>query len=355
MITLSRPSIGPEEIAAVTEVLESGMLASGERVARFEEVFADAIGADHAVAVGSGTAALHLGLLAIGVGPGDEVIVPSFTFAASANSVKMTGATPVFADIDPQDYTIHASAIEPLITDETKAVMPVHLYGQMAPMGPIVALAEAAGIDVIEDAAQAHLAESSGRNAGSIGRVAGFSFYPTKNMTTGEGGMITTSDSEVAHRARLLRNQGMAERYQHRIVGLNERMTEIEAAIGLVQLGRLPAWTERRREIAMIYRERLHPILGLPLEREDATHVYHQYTLAPVDREKDMAALREAEIGHDIYYPKATHQQDPYLAPSYDLAVTEEMVDRVVSIPVRPDLSAAEIDHIVDTLNEAVG
>ena len=355
MITLSRPSIGAEEIAAVTEVLESGMLASGGRVARFEEAFADAVDVELAVAVGSGTAALHLGLLAIGVGPGDEVIVPSFTFAASANSVKMTGATPVFADIDPQDYTIHRSAIEPLITEKTRAVMPVHLYGQMAPMGPILALAEEAGIDVIEDAAQAHLAESAGRKAGSVGRVAGFSFYPTKNMTTGEGGMITTPDPEVAHRARLLRNQGMAERYQHQIVGLNERMTEIEAAIGLVQLRRLPAWTERRREIAMIYRERLDPSLGLPVEREDAKHVYHQYTLAPVDRDEVMAALRQAEIGHDIYYPKATHQQDPYLGPSYDLTVTEEMVDRVVSIPVRPDLRAREIDHIVDTLNKAVG
>jgi dTDP-4-amino-4,6-dideoxygalactose transaminase len=351
MITLSKPSIGDEEIASVVEVLKSGMLASGARVKQFEEAFAVAAGAAEAVAVGSGTAALHIGLLAIGVGPGDEVIVPSFTFAASANSVRLTGATPVFADIDAADYTIHASAIEPLITERTKAVMPVHLYGQMAPMPEIMRIAEGAGIDVIEDAAQAHLAECHGMRAGSFGRVGAFSFYPTKNMTTGEGGMITTSDPDTAERARWLRNQGMAERYEHRIVGLNERMTEIEAAIGLVQLRRLPEWTKRRREISDIYRERLDPELGIPLEREDALHVYHQFTLAPEDRDLVRAALREADIGHDIYYPKAIHQQDPYLGPYYDLPITEELTERVVSIPVRPDLTDDEIDHIVETLN----
>ena len=354
MIILSRPQIGPEEVAAVTEVLESGMLASGARVAQFEQSFARLTGTTEAVAVGSGTAALHIGLLAMGVGGGDEVIVPSFTFAASANSIRMTGATPVFADIDEADYTIHAATIEPLVTSRTKAIMPVHLYGQTAPMGPIVDLARRAGVDVIEDAAQAHLAESDGIVAGAFGRVGAFSFYPTKNMTTGEGGMITTSDPELAERARWLRNQGMAERYEHKIVGLNERMTEMEAAIGLVQLKRLPEWTKRRREIASIYHERLDPALGLPLERPDATHVYHQYTLAPRDRDRVRHALREAEIGHDVYYPKATHQQDPYLGPDYALEATEKMVDRVVSIPVRPDLTDSEIDHIVATLNEAV-
>jgi len=354
MIVLSRPQIGPEEIAAVTEVLESGMLASGDRVARFEDAFAHAIGSEHAIAVGSGTASLHVGLLALGIGEGDEVIVPSFTFAASANSVRLTGATPVFADVDRSDYTIHAAAVEPLINARTKAVMPVHLYGQTAPMGPLMDLADETGIDIIEDAAQAHLAESDGVKAGAFGRAAGFSFYPTKNMTTGEGGMITTSDPGVAERARWLRNQGQAERYEHRIVGLNERMTEIEAAIGLVQLERLPMWTRRRREIAAKYGERLDPRLGLPHEREDAKHVYHQYTIAPTDRERVRTALRDAEIGHDIYYPKATHQQEPYLGSNHHLPVTEEMTTRVVSIPVRPDLTDEEVDHIVETLNEAV-
>ena len=351
MIILSKPEIGAEEIAAVTEVLESGMLAGGSRVQMFEEQFARLCGTQHAVAVGSGTAALHLGLLAMGIGPGDEVIVPSFTFAASANSIRMAGATPVFADIDSVDYTIHAELIEPLITPATRAIMPVHLYGQMAPMTPIEELANRHGIEIVEDAAQAHLAESQGRPAGSWGKAGCFSFYPTKNMTTGEGGMITTDDYEVAERARWLRNQGMAERYVHRTIGLNERMTEMEAAIGLVQLGKLNRWTERRRAIAEIYRERLDPSLNLPVERPDAKHVYHQYTIAPNDRDRVRAALRSAEIGHDVYYPLATHQQEPYVGPAYDLPVTEKCVDRVVSIPVRPGLTDDEIEKIVATLN----
>jgi perosamine synthetase len=355
MIILSKPSIGEEEIAAVVEVLESGMLASGVRVREFEEKFAAACGTSEAIAVGSGTAALHLGLLAMGIGPGDEVIVPSFTFAASANSVRMTGATPVFADIDRDDYTIHPETVEPLITDKTRALMPVHLYGQMAPMDELMSLADASGVAVIEDAAQAHLAETNGSKAGSVGTIGAFSFYPTKNMTTGEGGMITTSDPDLAERCRWLRNQGMAERYVHRIVGLNERMTEMEAAIGLVQLGKLSEWTRRRREIASDYHENLNPDLGLPVERTDAVHVYHQYTIAPVDRERIRSALRDAEIGHDVYYPRATHQQEPYLGPEYSLPVSEEMAERVISIPVRPDLTQTEIARIIEVLNGAVG
>ncbi|MGI9608704.1 MAG: DegT/DnrJ/EryC1/StrS family aminotransferase [Acidimicrobiia bacterium] len=354
MIILSKPTIGEEEIDAVAEVLRSGMLASGERVARFEEEFAAIAGTDHAVAVGSGTAALHVGLVAMGVGPGDEVIVPSFTFAASANSIRMVGANPVFADIDPADFNVSVDAITPLITDRTKAIMPVHLYGQMAPMSAIASLAREHDIEIIEDAAQAHLATWESRPAGSWGAVGTFSFYPTKNMTTGEGGMITTSDPEIAERARWFRNQGMAERYIHRTIGLNERMTEIEAAIGLIQLRKLPAWTERRREIAQIYRDRLDPSLGLPIEREPAFHVYHQFTLAPPNRDPVVSALEAAEIGHGIYYPIGTHQQDPYLGPAYDLPVTEDLQDRVVSIPVRQGLTDDEIERIIETLNGAL-
>lgn len=354
MIILSRPIIGEEEIDAVVEVLRSGMLAGGRRVAEFEARFAEMVDAAEAVAVGSGTAALHLGLLAAGVGPGDEVIVPSFTFAATANSVQMVGAVPVFVDVDPNDYTIHADQIEAAITGKTRAVMPVHLYGQMAPMDSIVDVARRNGIDIYEDAAQSHLAVSGGRLAGSIGRFAAFSFYPTKNMTTGEGGMITTSDSELAERARMLRNQGMSERYVHPLVGLNERMTEIEGAIGLAQLERVAGWTARRREIAAIYDQRLDPSLGLPFVRPDATHVYHQYTLRPAEREPIVSALEAAGVGYGIYYPTGTHQQAPYQGPTYDLPVTEDLTRRVVSIPVRPDLTVDEIETVVTALNGAV-
>ena len=350
MIVLSRPIIGDEEIDAVVAVLRSGMLAGGERVAEFERVFASTVGARHGIAVGSGTAALHVGLLAMGVEPGDEVIVPSFTFAATANAVRMVGADPVFVDIDPSDFTIHANAIEKAITERTRAVMPVHLYGQTSPMAEIMDLAASTGIDVIEDAAQSHLATDGGQMSGSFGRFAAFSFYPTKNMTTGEGGMITTSDDELDERARMIRNQGMAERYVHKVIGINERMTEAEGAMGLAQLPKVEAWTRRRREIAGIYAESLDPRLGLPVEREGAFHVYHQFTLAPRDRGPVMRALDQAGIGHGIYYPKGTHQQLPYLGPDYDLPVSEEMAERVVSVPIRPDLTDLEIETIIETL-----
>ena len=351
MITLSRPMIGEEEIEAVVAVLRSGMLAAGERVASFEESFAKTIGSQHAIAVGSGTAALHVGLMAMDIGPGDEVIVPSFTFAATANVVRMVGADPVFVDIDPDDFTIHSDAIEQAITSRTRAVMPVHLYGQPAPMRAIARIAAAAGIEVIEDAAQSHLATDDGEMTGSIGRFGAFSFYPTKNMTTGEGGMITTSDDELADRARMIRNQGMAARYEHELIGINERMTEAEAAMGLVQLSRVEEWTLRRRENAAIYRSQLDPKLGLPVERPGAYHVYHQFTLAPVDRQPVIDALDRADIGHGVYYPKGTHQQIPYRGPDYRLPVTEEMAERVVSIPIRPDLTESEIHTVIETLN----
>ncbi len=351
MIILSKPIISEEEIDAVVEVLRSGMLAGGKRVAEFESRFAAMVGSEHAVALGSGTAALHIGLLAAEIGPGAEVIVPSFTFAATANSVRMVGADPVFVDVDPEDFTIHADAIEAAITDRTRAVMPVHLYGQMAPMAEIMKLASRYDIDVIEDAAQAHLATTDGLNAGNVGRFGAFSFYPTKNMTTGEGGMITTSDDGLADRARMLRNQGMSERYVHPMIGLNERMTEIEGAIGLVQLSKVDDWTKRRRDIAEIYRERLNPELGLPTERDDAFHVYHQYTLKPAVREPVTSALAAAEIGHGIYYPTGTHEQAPYQGPDYELPVTDDLTRRVVSIPVRPDLTDDEMNMVISTLN----
>jgi perosamine synthetase len=354
MIHLSRPIIGDAERNAVDAVLRSGNLASGVNVAAFEAAFAEFCGVEHAVALGSGTAALHLGLLASGIGPGDEVIVPSFTFAASANAVAMCGATPVFADVDPDTFCITAETIAPRITNRTKGIMPVHLYGHPAEMDKINALAEAHGVGVYEDAAQAHGADWEGRRVGAWGQFGAFSFYPTKNMTTGEGGMLTTNEAEVADRTRLLRNQGMRKRYEHEISGLNERMTEIEAALGLIQLRQLDGWTSARRAHAAHYRGYLDPTLGLPREPAKGTHVYHQFTIAPENRPEVIAALEAADIGYGIYYPIPTHRQSQYAVAAADLPNTEVLSDRVLSIPVRPDLTSDELSLIVATLNAVV-
>ena len=247
----ARPLIGEEEIDAVAAVMRTGMIAQGPQVAAFEEEFAATlVPGTHAVAVNSGTSALHLGLLAAGIGPGDEVIVPSFTFAATANSVAITGATPVFADIDPLTFTLSPAAVEAAITPHTRAIMPVHLYGHPAPMEALQAIADAHGLMLFEDAAQAHGATLHGRAVGSFGTFAAFSFYPTKNMTSGEGGMVTSTDPSVIRGVKLARNQGMETRYANEIVGLNNRMTDIHAAIGRVQLTKVGAWTRKRQDNA---------------------------------------------------------------------------------------------------------
>jgi perosamine synthetase len=354
VINLAHPIIGPREIAAVEAVLASGNLASGARVKELEESFARFCGVEQAVAVGSGTAALYLGLLAGGVGPGDEVIVPSFTFAATANAVKMCGATPIFIDIDPDTYCITGTGVAGALSERTKGVMPVHLYGHPAPMDEIVAVAVSHGIDVYEDAAQAHGGEWNGRSVGSWGRFGAFSFYPTKNMTTGEGGMVTTDDADIADRVRLLRNQGMRRRYEHEIVGLNERMTEIEAAIGLVQLENLPGWTTTRIANAAYFRAHLDPVLGIPSAPTNGTHVYHQFTLRPDDRDRITGAMDTAGVGYGIYYPIPTHLQPQFRDVAADLPETDAAAAHVISIPIRPDLRESELAFIVSTLNEAV-
>lgn len=354
MIPISRPILGEEEQEAVARVLASGRLVSGTEVAAFEEEFARFVGADHAVAVGSGTAALHLGLLSAGIGPGDEVVVPSFTFAATANAVALTGARPRFADVDADTFCITAESAGRALTETTAAILAVHLYGQPAPMRELAELAEANGVAVFEDAAQAHGSRNGGRPVGSLGGFGAFSFYATKNMTTGEGGMITTGDGALASRARLLRNQGMQDQYRHEIVGSNERMTEIEAAIGRVQLRRLPRWIEARRAIAAFFDENLHPAITCPKVRADAKHVYHQYTIRVPDRPRVIEALETARVGHAVYYPIPTHRQPPYANGAPRLPVSERLAEEVLSIPVRPDLTEEERHLIVNTVNEAV-
>jgi perosamine synthetase len=358
VIPAARPIIGDEERAAVDRVLRSGMIAQGPEVAAFEAEFAELVAGRECVAVNSGTSALHLGLLAAGIRPGDEVIVPSFTFAATGNAVRLAGATPIFVDIAPDTFGMAPAAVDAAITPRTVAVMPVHLYGHPADMDAIGTLARARGLLVIEDSAQAHAAALHGIPVGALGDVAAFSFYPTKNMTSGEGGMIVTADPAVARRARLLRNQGMEERYRNEIVGFNARMTDVAAAIGRVQLGKLADWTEVRRANAAALDKGLAAIDGIvtPIEAPGARHVYHQYTVrvtgAP-DRDELQHRLQLAGVGTGVYYPIPTHRL-PSFGLALDLPETERAAREVLSLPVHPALDPGDLPAIVEAIEQAV-
>jgi dTDP-4-amino-4,6-dideoxygalactose transaminase len=306
------------------------------------------------VTVSSGTAALHLALLALGVGAGSEVIVPSLSFAASANVVRLVGATPVFAEVDPATYCSTAELIEPLLTERTAAVMIVHLFGLAAAMDGIAELAARSGVALIEDAAQAHGADWAGRPVGSWGDVAAFSFYPTKNMTTGEGGMVTTPHGDLARQLRLLRNQGMERRYEHEIVGLNQRMPETAAAMGRVQLRKLPAWNAQRVANAEFYSQNLAGAVVTPTVPDRASHVFHQYTIRVANRDAVAAHLTSRGIGYGIYYPIPIHLQQPFVDAGASLPVTESLVNDVLSIPVRPDLEVEERELVTAAVIEAV-
>ncbi|MDP9806024.1 dTDP-4-amino-4,6-dideoxygalactose transaminase [Trueperella bonasi] len=355
MIPAAKPIVGDEERKAVDAVLASGMLAQGAEVASFEEEFSKQLtpGAQ-VVAVNSGTSALHIGLLASGIGVGDEVIVPSFTFAATGNSVALTGATPVFADIEPDYFCLDPDSVRASITDKTKAIMPVHLYGHPANMAELRKIADEHDLMIFEDAAQAHGASLDGEMVGTFGTFAAFSLYPTKNMTSGEGGMISTSDAEVARKSRLLRNQGMEVQYQNELVGLNNRMTNIHAAIGRVQLTKLADWTATRQANAKFLNENLTGVVTPPVA-DGAVHVYHQYTIRVSDDRDGFAnALREEyKVGCGVYYPIPNHRLPslaPY-APGLDLPETERAAREVISLPVHPSLSQEDLDRIVEAVN----
>ncbi len=352
MIPAAKPLIGDAERAAVDRVLQSGMIASGPEVAAFEQEFSSQLvnGWD-CVAVSSGTAGLHLGLLAAGVGPGDEVIVPSFTFAATANAVALTGATPVFADIEPDHFCLDADAVEARVTERTKGIMPVHLYGHPADMTRLGALARRYGLAIYEDAAQAHGAAWQGRLAGTFGTFAMFSLYPTKNMTSGEGGMVSCAGAPLARAIRLLRNQGMESRYENEVVGFNARMTDVHAAIGRVQLARLPDWTRQRQENARFLDANLCGVTVPPVA-DGAIHVYHQYTIRVSDDRDGFAKALDAEhgIGTGVYYPIPTHRL-PSFRLTLDLPETERAASEVLSLPVHPALSPDEMSAIVEAVN----
>lgn len=349
-VALARPLIGTQEQEAVARVLASGGLAQGPEVAAFEEEFSKLVDGRHCVAVNSGTSALHLSLVALGIGTGDEVIVPSFTFAASANAVRLAGATPVFVDINSDDFCLAVAAVEAAVSPRTRAIMPVHLYGHPAPMPELDRVAAAAGLFVVEDAAQAHAASLGARPVGAWGDAACFSFYPTKNMTTGEGGLVVTPDPELARTLRLLRNQGMERRYENELVGFNVRMTDMGAAIGRVQLRRLPEWTEARRQNAAFLTRELRGVV-VPSEAPGAVHVYHQYTIRADRRDELQAHLTSRGVGSGVYYPVPVHRL-PAFAESVDLPETERAAREVLSLPVGPHLDQQQLEHIVASVNE---
>lgn len=354
LIPAAQPIIGDDERAAVDRVLRSGMIAQGPEVKAFESEFAaQLVAGRQCVAVNSGTSGLHLGLLAAGIGPGDEVIVPSFTFAATANSVALTGATPVFADIEPEYFCLDPASVRASITERTKAIMPVHLYGHPAAMTELRAIADEFSLQLFEDAAQAHGARLNGAPVGSFGDFAMFSLYPTKNMTSGEGGMVACASDDIARGVRLLRNQGMETQYANEVVGFNARMTDIHAAIGRVQLTKLAGWTEQRQTNAGLLDAGLGGLAGVtvPPVHADAVHVYHQYTIRVAgDRDQMVKALREEHgVGCGVYYPIPNHRL-PSLekyAPGLHLPRTEEAAGQVISLPVHPSLTTGDLERIV--------
>jgi len=354
MIPIAKPLLGTEEKQAVLEVLESGMLAQGPKVQAFEDAFATYCGAEHAVATSSGTTALHLALLAHGVGPGDQVITTPFTFISTANAILYVGATPVFVDIDPMTFNLDPEQIEEAVNGHTRAILPVHLFGLPADMDPLRAVARKYGLVVIEDACQAHGADDRGQMIGSCG-TACFSFYPTKNMTAGEGGMIVTGDQAVAERCRALRQYGSSKRYYHHELGYNFRMSDIHAAIGLAQLEKLE-WFNRARIINAIYlSDHLHGVVT-PYVPVRCRHVFHQYTVrVPSGCRDALAEHLEADgVGHAVYYPLPVHKQELYVDRGYGhvcMPVAERAALEVLSLPVHPGLSVSDLDAIIDVVN----
>jgi len=355
MISIAKPLIGDEEKQAVLEVLDSGILAQGPRVKAFEEAFATMCGVKHAIATTSGTTALHTSLLALGIGPGDEVITSPFTFIASANSILFVGARPVFVDIEANTFNINPDLIEAAITPHTKAIMPVHLFGLSCNMQPIMEISKNHNLQIIEDACQSHGATYHEHKVGSFG-TGTFSLYPTKNITSAEGGMITTSDDQIAESCRVIRQHGMRRRYYHDELGFNFRMTDVHAAIGLAQLKKLELFNHRRQENATYLSNQLQGVVT-PCIPPGSEHVFHQYTIRVPDGRRDnlMIHLQEQGIGCGVYYPVPIHQQTYYmndLGYRQSLPESEKATREVLSLPVHPALSKADLQRIVTVVNE---
>jgi perosamine synthetase len=363
LIPINLPEIGEEEIEAVVKVMRKGpltnALGAGPMVTQFEKNFAKFAGVKHAVAVNTGTAALHSAIVAAGVKQGDEVILPSFTFVATAEAVVMAGGKPVFTDIDPETYNISPDEIEKSVTKKTKAIVPVDLYGFSADVKPILKIADEHGLVVVEDAAQAHGATYAGKPAGAFADAACWSFYASKNMTTGEGGVVTTDSDEIAETLRLIRTHGEKAKYASQMLGYNYRMSEIQAAIGIVQLEKLSSFVAKRRENA----KRLTKLLAasdrlkLPAESEERQHSWYLYTVrlqnaTENERNKIVEELKRKDIGAEVYYINPVHLM-PYYLESFGerkLTETEKAAKQVFSLPIHPGVTEAQIDYIGKTL-----
>jgi perosamine synthetase len=355
MIPISKPFIGEAEKAAVMAVLESGYLVQGPRTQALEERFAALCQTAHAIATSNGTTALQLALLANGIGPGDEVITTPFTFIATANSIVAVGALPVFVDIDEETFNLNADLVEAALTPRTKALMPVHLYGQMCDMDALTAIAQRHNLVIIEDAAQAVGAAYKGRKAGSFGTGA-FSLYATKNVMAAEGGMITTDDDAVAERCRLLRNHGQRQRYYYEMLGYNYRMSDLHAAIGLCQMERLDTFTARRQANAAYLNANLKTVFT-PQIQAGCEHVWHQYTVRLAngrDREAAVRQLADMEVGTGVFYPVPAHKHTYMhkIVGDKCLPVAEKVAQAVFSLPVHPQLTAADLTTIVEAVNQ---
>jgi perosamine synthetase len=358
MIAMANPAVGAEEKAAVMRALDSGMIADGMVVREFESSFAAFIGSKHGIATTSGTTALETALRSLGIGKDDKVITTAFSFIASANSIVYVGATPVFADIDPRTFNITADGICGALDKhpDAKAVLIVHLFGQPCDMDEITALTREKELLLIEDCAQAHGAMWNGQRVGGFGDAAAFSFYPTKNITTGEGGMVLTNHSEAAERARLYINHGMKTRYYHDIVGYNYRMTNIAAAIGLEQLKKLNSFNEKRREYANIYAAKIrNPLIEIPYVQDKAFHVFHQYSIKVKGGRRGglIKLFEENDIGCGVFYPLTIPEQACYQAFNFQTAWqnANHVKEQILSIPVHPLLENAEIEKVAEVID----
>jgi len=349
--------IGDEITSIIQRTLENGWFILGQQLNEFEREFSHYIGAKHGIGVNSGSDALFLALKALGIDENSEVITVSHTFVSTADSIVRCGAKPVFVDIEPETYCINPALIEDKITEKTKAILPVHLYGHPANMGYILEIAKEHGLSVVEDACQAHGAEYNGKKVGSIGDVGCFSFYPAKNIGAyGDGGFVTTNDSSLAERIKSLRNYGQSKKYHHDCVGVNSRLDELQAAVLRIKLSRLDMWNEKRRRIAKLYAEVLDQTdIILPVERAYAKHVYHLFVTRLAKRDKCQRFLQKRGIQTQIHYRIPVHKQNAYkeFETAKDLSVTEVICNEILSLPLYPSLTDEEVAYVAGALKDA--